>query len=95
MAKIKSKPELISIHFQVRENLFYQNPNHPLFKVPNDLLEKWKITNLEDNEWDSEHCRQILKSMKYILCEKLGFCGNTNNYYIPQNSYINEVIIIC
>ncbi|KAI4462321.1 hypothetical protein MML48_5g00018399 [Holotrichia oblita] len=76
----------------VREHLYYENSNHPLFKVPETILEKWKVTNLEDNEWDSEHCRQILKSMKYILCEKLGFCGNTNNYYMPQNSYINEVL---
>lgn len=35
---------------------------------------------------------RIIQSINKYLYEDLGFVGNTNDYYDPRNSYLNEVI---
>lgn len=35
---------------------------------------------------------RIIRSINQYLYEDLGFVGNTNDYYDPRNSYLNEVI---
>jgi regulator of sirC expression with transglutaminase-like and TPR domain len=35
---------------------------------------------------------KILQTINRYLFEELGFCGNTQDYYSPRNSFLNEVL---
>lgn len=52
---------------------------------------RWKMENLSRNQWNAVHCNQIILSMREVLYQQLGFCGNNSAYYMPENSFINEV----
>lgn len=41
---------------------------------------------------DAPYPLKILKAINHYLFQDLGFCGNTNHYYDPRNSFLNEVI---
>ncbi len=36
--------------------------------------------------------REALTRVNHYLFERLGFCGNQDNYYDPENSYLNRVL---
>jgi len=36
--------------------------------------------------------KQILSAINHYLFQELGFCGNEDNYYDPENSYLNRVL---
>src|SRR5262245_52011251 len=40
----------------------------------------------------SEKARASLTTINQYLFHELGFCGNEENYYDPENSYLNRVI---
>ncbi|GLV34229.1 hypothetical protein CBL_00160 [Carabus blaptoides fortunei] len=76
----------------VREVLLQIHPMHPIFTVPDQLQNKWKTENLSRNQWSTNDCRQIMDAIGTVLYKHLGFYGNNEMYYIPENSYINEVL---
>lgn len=39
-----------------------------------------------------DHVEGKIAAINSVLFEKLGFCGNEENYYDPRNSYLNQVI---
>lgn len=75
----------------VRSILFNTYPNHPLFSTPAELTNQWKYRNLSRNQWCNTESRQVMDIMGVVLYKQLGFHGNNEMYYIPENSYINEV----
>lgn len=75
----------------VRDVLVATNPNHPIFLIPLEVQNKWRTHNLSCNQWSPNKCRQIMDAMAIVLYKHLGFYGNNEMYYIPENSYINEV----
>jgi regulator of sirC expression with transglutaminase-like and TPR domain len=40
---------------------------------------------------DEEHAERLFLFKKYVF-EELGFRGNTENYYDPENSYLTRVL---
>jgi regulator of sirC expression with transglutaminase-like and TPR domain len=36
--------------------------------------------------------KQIIGAMNHYFFQELGFCGNEENYYDPENSYLNRVL---
>lgn len=49
-----------------------------------------EIVRSRFNQTDSGHFK--LRQLNTVLFEELGFKGNTDDYYDPSNSYLNEVI---
>jgi regulator of sirC expression with transglutaminase-like and TPR domain len=41
---------------------------------------------------DPHFIRPTLETLNRVLFEEAGFCGNTDAYYDPRNSYLNEVL---
>lgn len=73
-------------------NILYQScPNHPLFSTPIDVQNHWKTHNLSRNQWSVPDCRVLMDIMGMVLYKHLGFHGNNEMYFSPENSYINEV----
>lgn len=66
-------------------------PDHPLNKVPEETFKKWKVENLERNHWNVFECRQIIRCLTSVMYEQNKFKGNNNAYYMPENSFINDV----
>lgn len=75
----------------VRYTLYSSYPNHPLFSTPLEVTNEWKYRNLDQNKWSVADCRKIMDYMGVVLYKTLGFHGNNEMYYVPENSYINEV----
>lgn len=75
----------------VKGVLFQSYPNHPLFSTPVEVQNHWKTHNLSRNQWNVPDCRVIMDIMAMVLYKHLGFHGNNEMYYVPENSYINEV----
>ncbi len=49
------------------------------------------IPDITESLWSPAQCRVVLEALNHILYQKLGFRGNQDDYYDPQNSYINRV----
>ncbi|XP_056630248.1 F-box only protein 21-like [Diorhabda sublineata] len=77
---------------EVKSALYTFYPNHPLFKASEEQLNLWRIENREQNEWKVNECRQLITVMREVLFQQLRFSGNNHSYYMPQNSFINEVL---
>ncbi|KAK4876142.1 hypothetical protein RN001_012564 [Aquatica leii] len=84
--------QLDELATQVRLTLLSKNPNHPLHKVSIETLEKWKCQNLEDNHWNVFECQELIHCLTVVLYNQYEFKGNNSAYYMPENSYINEVL---
>jgi len=77
-------------------------PSHPIFtKIRTDQADSTKVslTKLPDlpsqlhcNLWTPQECRQILSSANHVLYTVEGFTGNSDDYYNPDNSYINKTM---
>lgn len=65
---------------------------HPLFKASPEDLNLWRMEILPDNKWGVVECRQLISVMRDILFQQMSFAGNNHAYYMPQNSFINEVL---
>lgn len=76
----------------VKRKLKMSYPNHRIFDAPQEILDKWKKSNLVSHQWTTIECRQIMQSLKEVLFDDMRFKGNNIAYYMPQNSYINEVL---
>ncbi|KAF5299790.1 hypothetical protein FQR65_LT19456 [Abscondita terminalis] len=77
---------------QVRLALIVKNINHPLHKVSADTLKKWKNENIDDNQWNILECRELINCLTVVLYHHYAFKGNNSAYYMPENSFINEVL---
>lgn len=77
---------------EVKSALYTFYPDHPLFKATREQLNLWRIENKEQNEWKVNECRQLITVMREVLFQQLRFSGNSLAYYMPQNSFINEVL---
>ncbi|XP_044753413.1 F-box only protein 21-like isoform X2 [Coccinella septempunctata] len=85
-------PKLDKIANAVKRKLKIVYPNHRIFNVTQEVLEKWRKYNLESHQWTTPECQQIMQVLKEVLFEDMRFKGNNIAYYMPQNSYINEVL---
>uniref|UniRef100_A0A1Y1KNL3 Protein SirB1 N-terminal domain-containing protein n=1 Tax=Photinus pyralis TaxID=7054 RepID=A0A1Y1KNL3_PHOPY len=77
---------------QVIEELRSCKPNHPLHKVPAETIVKWSAENLDGNQWDVRECQEIIQCLTTVLYKNNKFRGNSSTYYVPENSFINEVL---
>lgn len=85
--------QLDDIADNCRSILYTMYPYHPLFSTPIEEQNHWKTNNLSRNQWSIPECRQIMEVMGIVLYKHLGFHGNNEMYYVPENSYINEVCL--
>jgi regulator of sirC expression with transglutaminase-like and TPR domain len=70
---------------KVSEDLSILNSNPKSSKPQTD------IDNLVYDTFQMEPM-EILKIMKNVMYDKLGFSGNSNDYYNPKNSFLNDVL---
>lgn len=77
----------------VKKKLKIMYPNHRILNVPQEVLDNWRRYNLDSHQWTTEECRQIMQALKEVLFDDMRFKGNNIAYYMPQNSYINEVSV--
>lgn len=76
----------------VREVLRDMHSDHPIFSTSIEVQNSWRTRNLTTNKWAPNKCRQIMDAIAIVLYKHLGFYGNNEMYYIPENSYINIVL---
>lgn len=69
----------------------YQYPELGFFELLNPI-EKIKHDALQEIN-DNLTALEKVKILNHILFDIHKFTGNTNNYYSPQNSFINQVIL--
>ncbi|XP_023014893.1 F-box only protein 21 [Leptinotarsa decemlineata] len=84
--------KLDKIADEVKTALRFSHPQHPIFKASQQELDLWKVENRADNQWNVDECRQLISVMRDVLFQQIGFSGNNHAYYMPQNSFINEVL---
>ncbi|CAG9827376.1 unnamed protein product [Diabrotica balteata] len=77
---------------EVKSALRTVYPEHPIFKATQEQLDLWRRQNKEQNEWKVNECRQLITIMREVLFQQMRFSGNNHAYYMPQNSFINEVL---
>ncbi|CAH1155846.1 unnamed protein product [Phaedon cochleariae] len=83
---------LDQIAWKVRHALQVSHPQHPLFQATPEELELWRIENKARNQWNVNECRQLIAVIREVLFEQMGFSGNNHAYFMPQNSFVNEVL---
>lgn len=76
---------------KVREQLRTTYPQHPIFRVPEEVLKQWRTRNICDNQFSVADTRQILNCQCEVMFNNLGFYGNQEAYYSLENSYLNKV----
>lgn len=59
--------------------------------VPQMELDKLALKLLKRLPADASHV-QKLRMLNHFFYQELGFCGNVNDYYHPDNSYLHRVI---
>lgn len=64
---------------------------HPALNVPSHVLAEWRTSNIEDNQYNTTISRQVIKAVSEVLFNRMGFHGDSEMYYLPENSYINRV----
>ena len=96
--------QLDQLASKILTHLHQTNPKHPIFaKIKEDQEEKdvvdicWtQLPNipghLHDNVWTPPETKEILLSTNHILYNVEGFSGNREDYYNPNNSYINMIL---
>jgi len=94
--------QLDKLAIDTLSNLLEQNPSHPIFtKIRTDQKDMSTVcltklpdlpSNLQQNMWSSHETRQILASVNHVLYSVEGFTGNSEDYYNPNNSYINKTL---
>ncbi|XP_046568601.1 F-box only protein 21-like [Haliotis rubra] len=91
--------QLDEIAGMVRRELSRRAPDHPACNMEDNALGVSKhlfkhssSVSISEHLWSPQQCRVIMETLNYILFDKLGFCGNEENYYDPKNSYINRVL---
>ncbi|CAG9854707.1 unnamed protein product [Phyllotreta striolata] len=84
--------KLDDIAEKVKETLKDYFPDHPLFKATEKQLNLWRSVNRSQHAWRVVECRQLITVLRIVLFEDMKFCGNNHAYYMPQNSFINEVL---
>ncbi|KAJ8927339.1 hypothetical protein NQ314_020208 [Rhamnusium bicolor] len=84
--------KLDEIAEKVKNVLRMSNPAHSLFKASQEELNLWRVENRSENQWNVPECRQLVSVMREVLFQQMGFSGNNQAYYMPQNSFVNEVL---
>ena len=96
--------ELDSLASRVLAHLHTVQPKHKIFKavrLEQEAREEadvnWgQIPTLEkvqsENLWSSQESKEILAATNHILYTVDGFAGNKEDYYNPDNSFINKVL---
>ena len=86
---------------RVLEHLLPSHPDLSIFKkireqqkeqvhiVPTQLP---SLGELRESAWPSEECRLLLTATNHIMYQQEEFSGNSDDYYNPNNSYINKVL---
>jgi regulator of sirC expression with transglutaminase-like and TPR domain len=69
----------------------YQYPELGFFEIQNPIEKIKHDTWLELNE--NLTALEKVKILNHIIFDIHKFVGNTNNYYSPQNSFINQVLL--
>ena len=96
--------QLDSLASRVLAQLRQSCPGHPIFtkireqqQMRNEAgLDLSKLPDfnekLSENVWSPQESKEILKSANHILYSVDGFSGNNEDYYNPDNSYINSML---
>ena len=80
---LPSLPDL-SIFKKIREQQKEQ-----VHVVPTQLP---SLGELRESAWPPEECRLLLAATNHIMYQQEEFSGNSDDYYNPNNSYINKVL---
>ncbi|XP_053988086.1 F-box only protein 21-like isoform X2 [Hylaeus anthracinus] len=83
---------LDNIADQTKEVLREQYPNHSIFSTSADQFNVWKNNIIDDNQWNVTESRQITDALCQVLFQKLGFSGNSEMFYLSENSFIDCVL---
>jgi len=94
--------QLDKVATSILAQLLDSNPQHTIFtKIRADQEEHCQVNltklpslpgKLNENCWNPQECRQILGSANHVMYAQEGFSGNSQDYYNPDNSYINRVL---
>ena len=96
--------QLDSLASRVLSQLRQSCPAHPIFtriREQQEMRNEASIDlsklpdfneNLSENAWSPQECKEILKSANHVLYSVEGFTGNNEDYYNPENSYINSIL---
>ena len=94
---------LDSLAARVLGHLATSRPKHPIFRgqdtdsADTDWAQLIGLlppvaSSPGDTMWSAQDTRDILASTNHILYEVEGFTGNKEDYYNPNNSYINVIL---
>ncbi|MGK7882661.1 MAG: SirB1 family protein [Crocosphaera sp.] len=73
--------------------LVYAKYEYPRLEIEDYLITLDIISQRIKDDLEQElYPLKVIKTINKYLFKDLGFKGNTNNYYDPSNSYLNEVI---
>ena len=79
-------------------------PSHPDLSIYKKIREQQKeqvhivptqlpsLGELRESAWPPEECRLLLAATNHIMYQQEEFSGNSDDYYNPNNSYINKVL---
>ncbi|XP_013421720.1 F-box only protein 21 [Lingula anatina] len=79
--------QLDVIATKVQKLLSERFKDHPACK--GELLD---VTEVQSSRWEPVQCKMVLEAVNYVLYQELEFHGNSDDYYLPDNSYINRVL---
>lgn len=81
---------------EVKKSLKVVNPSHSLFSIPAEILEKWKVERLSDNQFSDEESMQIIDCLRNDM-SRLGFRKATSetvkDRHPSKSHYLNEVCV--
>jgi regulator of sirC expression with transglutaminase-like and TPR domain len=90
LAEIDQPDEKISL---AKAALYFAQAKYPDLdvRVYLDIFD-WMAADVKKELANISYPLKVIQIINHYLFEKLKFCGNTEDYYDPRNSYLNEVI---
>nr|XP_022908975.1 F-box only protein 21-like [Onthophagus taurus] len=88
----KIRNQFDKIAEEVKEYLKINSPNHPLIQTNQEDLNLWRDKIIYKNQFSSADCKVILDVMQKVICQRMDFCGNQDDYFNINNSFITEVL---
>ncbi|XP_043497553.1 F-box only protein 21-like [Polistes fuscatus] len=77
---------------QTKDLIYERHPEHSIFSLPPEQFLIWKREIIDDNHWSIQETKEIMNALCEVMFHKLGFQGNNDMYYYPNNLFIDKVL---
>lgn len=101
LSPVRIRRRLDRLAERVLSHLLSICPDHPIFTCVRSSQSNTtevqmnklpELSSTQQSMWAPSDCRLLINSSNHVLFTEEGLAGNSNDYYSPDNSYIDRVL---